>query len=97
MAVFLITSPESNVPLQQHVTSLYHDHFVLSDKSWLVVADGSAAAIAQSLGVTVPDAQGVGSSFFGHMLVVQITANYWGFGTSIQWEWLKSAFQRTPS
>lgn len=97
MAVFSIITPQPNPVLTQRIAMLYPNHTMVSDRSWLISVDGSAAAIAKSLGVTERNEAGVGTSEFGHLLVIQVTSNYWGYGSATQWEWLKSAFQGAPS
>lgn len=95
MAVFTVTIVDAHPAFAGRVSSAFPECHQFSDRVWIVVSDETPQAIAQKLGVTERDAEGKVASQFGHILVSQMTSNYWGFASSGMWEWMKAKFERS--
>ena len=94
MAVFSIITANPHSELADLIGSTFANNFALSDRSWLITSDETAQTIARKLGVAERDQNGLTHSKFGHIFVSQLSSNYWGFGSTATWDWLKSAFEK---
>jgi hypothetical protein len=94
MAVYTIIATVALPGLAADVAREYPEHHAWSDRAWAVRTDDTAQTVAGKLGVSGRDAAGNAASKYGHIVVMQATSNYWGFGPTPFWDWLKSAFER---
>lgn len=94
MATFAIISATPSDAFKAQVAAIYPDNHTFRDGVIFVTSASTAQQIARSLGVSPVDDEGKSSSQFGHLLVIQVTSNYWGFGVSTLWDWMKSSFEK---
>lgn len=95
MAVFSIISVFPSEGLSARIGETYPINFAWSDRAWFVTTDETAQSIARKLGVSERDQNGQIHSEFGHIVVTKLASDYWGFGPSASWEWLKSEFEKS--
>lgn len=95
MSVFAILTPTANPPLSFQISQIYPDHLEVSDRSWLIFTEDTSLGVSRKLGVSERNEQGAVTSQFGHILVIQVSSSYWGYGSTSTWEWLKSALERS--
>lgn len=96
MSVYAIMTKAHADGFDQFISHAYPDILRWSDTNWIISTTDSALEICKKLGVSDPTLAPV-TSRYGHILVVQVTANYWGFGTAPFWDGLKAIFQRQAS
>ena len=96
MAIFSIISKALMQGLDERITRHYPQSQRWSDTCWFVETDDNILAVSANIGVpVVRDEQQTLFSEYGHVMVVQVSANYWGYGTMPFWDWMKSAFERS--
>jgi hypothetical protein len=86
MAVFAIMARERMPAIEAAILAKYAgNHFKLSDQNWFVVDKKTAKQVSESLGVQRGGVSGV--------VVIPVTASYYGVANSSLWDWLRSAFE----
>ena len=95
MPVYAIMTKALAEGLDQLISHSYPDNVRWSDTVWFASTTDSAQAICQNLGVSEPNQPPI-TSRFGHIIVIQVTGNYWGFGNPPFWSSLKTSFERQP-
>ena len=96
MAVFSILSETPKPQLRERIEKLYAGRFYhLSDTVSFVRDNGSAQAVATSLGIRSRDPDGKVVGEIEQTAVIQTSPSYWGWSKSTLWEWLKNSFEAT--
>jgi hypothetical protein len=82
MPLFAIVSLENPTDaLDEAVQNKYPKHFKVRNGHWVLVADGTAQTISDSLGIR---GGGLG------LVVVYNFVGYYGYATTSLWEWLRT-------
>lgn len=85
MALFLVSSVTAQPKLTQAIKQIPGSHCWRDDRMFFVSFEGSAQALTKQL-----VADGVETS---GLLVIRVEADYYGYASTPDWEWLGSAFR----
>jgi hypothetical protein len=89
MALFLVSAETAQPPLARAISKIPGSHTWRTDKLFFVPFQGTAQALTLQL-VAEPEVEKAG------ILVIRVEADYYGFASSPNWEWLATAFRGDP-
>lgn len=90
MGTFVVITLSARPELGRKIAEKYPPplSYELSDRTWFVVAKGSAEAVCKTLGIVK------GAGLQG-TIVVRAEADYYGLASAVFWEWLSNSFEKT--
>lgn len=98
MAIFLVTPLSNNLELikaalnAQKSETREVDYFELQNGAGLLYADsGTTLEVSNKIGITQPEAS---VKPLGAALVTRVSS-YYGIGSTIMWEWMKSRMEQS--
>lgn len=95
MAVFFIVSDAPQPSVERALNIHYPNKFsAWSDRAWALETDDDAKSISKKIGVRLRKDDGSFDNGVTGTIVTKLGTNYFGFGNSSFWDWLKEAHQR---